>query len=75
MPMYIVNRNAQFDTGDHEVHVTPRSACTSPRYPTSANQESLDFHNSCHGAVYEAKRRGYATANGCAYCSPACHTG
>ncbi len=72
MPNYIVNRNAQAN-GDNEVHVTPRSSCYSPRYPAPENQESLGSHASCHGAVQEAKRRGYK-ADGCYYCSPACHT-
>jgi hypothetical protein len=75
VPNYIVNKNAQWDTGDHEVHVTPRSSCASPRYPESQNQEPLGFHASCHGAVQGAKLRGYRTANGCAYCASACHTG
>lgn len=74
MPNFIVNRNAQFDTGDHEVHLTPRSSCSSPRYPAPENQEALGSHTTCHGAVQEAKRRGYVKANGCAYCSPSCHT-
>jgi hypothetical protein len=42
MPNYIVNRNAQFDSGDHEVHVTPGSACKSPRYPTG-----MDLTDKC----------------------------
>ena len=75
MPNYIVNKNAQYDTGDHEVHVTPRSACSSPRYPQVENQESLGFHATCHGAVQQAKQRGYRTANGCYYCANQCHTG
>ena len=75
MPDYIVNTNAQFDSGDHEVHVAPQYLCSSPRYPAPQNRESLGYHVSCHGAVAEAKRRGYRTANGCYYCSNYCHTG
>ena len=74
MPYYIVNQNAQFDSGDHEVHLTPRASCTSPRYPEPQNQVELGFHTTCQEAVREAKRRSYATANGCAYCSSTCHT-
>jgi hypothetical protein len=74
MPNYIVNRNAQ-PNGDHEVHLTPRSECTSPDYPAPHNQEGLGSHSSCHSAVAEAKQRGYQTANGCYYCSRPCHTG
>lgn len=74
MPFYIVNKNAQ-SNGDHEVHVKPRGFCSSPRYPAWHNQEDLGFHVSCHGAVREAKRLGYRTADGCYYCSRPCHTG
>ena len=73
MPFYIVNKNAQ-SNGDHEVHVKPRESCSSPGYPAWHNQEDLGFHTSCHGAVREAKRRGYRTADGCYYCSRPCHT-
>ena len=58
MPNYIVNKNAQYDTGDHEVHVTPRSSYSSPRYPELHNQEALGIYSTCYGAVLEAKRRG-----------------
>lgn len=74
MPDYIVNKNAQYDSGDHEVHVADRSACTSPRYPEPQNREPLGSFLSCVGAVQEAKRRGYRTANGCYYCAKPCHT-
>ena len=73
MPNYIVNSNAQ-SNGDNEVHVTPQSNCSSPRYPAGNNQVWLGWFTSCHGAVTEAKRRGYS-ANGCYYCSRSCHTG
>lgn len=74
MPYYIVNSNRQ-SNGDYEVHLTPRWSCSSPRYPNSENQVSLEFHTTCHGAVREAKRLGYGSANGCFYCAHACHTG
>lgn len=75
MPSYIVNKNAQFGSGDYEVHVTPRSSCRSPRYPQPENQASLGYHETCSTAVLKAKRLGYQTADGCAYCAAACHTG
>jgi len=75
MPSYIVNRNAQFNSGDHEVHVSPQSSCRSPQYPEPHNQEFLGVFPTCHDAVREAKRRGYAKANGCYYCANPCHTG
>jgi hypothetical protein len=34
----------------------------------------LGDHLACYTAVALAKRT-YSTANGCAYCSPLCHTG
>ena len=74
MPNYIVNKNAQ-SNGDHEVHETPRSSCTSPWYPEPQNQVELGWHVSCSGAVTKAKFLGYTMANGCYYCSRSCHTG
>ena len=68
MASYYVNKNAQ-SNGDHEVHTT--TGC-----PTPANQENrlpLGDFASCHDAVLEAKKH-YAQSNGCANCSPACHT-
>ncbi len=74
MPYYIVNKNAQ-SNGDNEVHVTPRSSCSSPLYPNPENQVHLGYHSTCHGAVQAAKNLGYRRANGCYYCANACHTG
>lgn len=68
MPYYCVNMNAQ-PNGDHEVHDT--GTCT--RLPFPSNQLNLGFHTNCFSAVQQAKRT-YSTANGCAYCCPACHT-
>lgn len=69
MPNYCVNMNAQ-SNGDHEVHDT--GSCT--RLPLASNRMDLGYHASCAGAVQQAKKS-YSTANGCAYCSPACNTG
>lgn len=68
MPRYYVNKNAQ-ENGDHEVHQT--EVC-----PTPADEENrlyLGDFPSCHGAVEEAKKH-YAQSDGCANCSPDCHT-
>lgn len=70
MPNYCVNSNAQ-SNGDHEVHDL---ASTKGCLPSARNQVSLGYFGSCTGAVTEAKRRGYSTANGCAYCAAACNT-
>ena len=66
MGSYYVNKNAQ-DNGDHEVHV---KGCS--YFPGSENAERLGDFSSCHPAVEEAKKRGYK-ADGCRYCSNACH--
>lgn len=69
MPRYCVNKNAQ-SNGDHEVH----NVETCNNLPLSQNQLDLGYHTDCKGAVREAKKT-YSTANGCAFCSPACNTG
>lgn len=68
MPNYYVNTNAQ-PNGDHEVHV---DNCTQGALPQ--NRRQLGQHLNCQSAVMQAKMI-YRTANGCAYCSSACHTG
>ncbi len=68
MPRYYVNKNAQTN-GDHEVHQT---VCPTPA--DEMNRLYLGTFTSCYGAVVEAKKH-YAQSNGCANCSPACHTG
>ncbi len=65
MAQYVVNTVSQAN-GDHEVHV---EGCT--YFPASVIE--LGDHSFCHTAVAQAKLF-YATANGCYYCSPACHT-
>lgn len=67
MAGYYVNRTAQAN-GDHEVH---RDGCY--WLGLVINPEYLGDHFTCYPAVTEARRRGYH-ANGCAHCSPACHT-
>jgi hypothetical protein len=63
---YYVNRVAD-DNGDHEVHVQ-----TCHKLPF--NRIDLGDHSSCRPAV-QAARSYYSTADGCALCSPACHSG
>lgn len=65
---YYVNNRSQAN-GDHEVHQSV--GCPFPAAPQ--NQVSLGDHPNCSSAVRSARTM-YATANGCAYCSPACHT-
>lgn len=67
MPNYVVNDNAQ-NNGDHEVHTTE---C--PYFPKIVSYTSLGWHADCHSAVREAKKY-YNQSNGCATCSPSCHT-
>lgn len=67
MARYYVNTNAQAN-GDHEIH---RSECL--YMPEPANRKYLGDFSNCHDAVREAKKT-YPTADGCYYCSPACHT-
>ncbi len=68
MPRYYVNKNAQAN-GDHEVHQTV--VC-----PTPADEENrlyLGDFGSCRDAVRAAKKH-YPQSDGCANCSPDCHT-
>lgn len=65
---YYVNNNAQAN-GDHEVH---KAGCY--WLSVAASTTYLGQFPSCHGAVAQA-RLTYPTANGCATCSPDCHTG
>lgn len=65
MARYVVNTVSQAN-GDHEVHV---EGCT--YFPTYLIE--LGDHAGCHSAVAQAQGY-YGTANGCAFCAPACHT-
>lgn len=65
---YYVNKNSQ-PNGDHEVHA---GTCT--RLPLEHNRQYLGLFQNCSAAVTEAKKT-YPKANGCYYCSNACHTG
>lgn len=65
--IYYVNKNPQFNW-DHEVHTN-----TCSRLPEPANRINLWEHTSCKTAVQEEKKY-FPQANGCYYCSNACHT-
>lgn len=67
MASYYRNRNAQLN-GDHEVH---REGCG--WMPAQANQHYLGEFDNCFQAVAVAKSFD-PSADGCAYCSPSCHT-
>ena len=68
MARYYVNKNEQ-SNGDHEVH---EDICR--WMPEPANRLFVGDHTSCVPAVAAAKKY-YPQSNGCAHCSPPCHTG
>jgi hypothetical protein len=69
MPQYCVNENAQAN-GDHEVHnVTANKTCL----PALSNRRNLGEQTDCWAALDAAKRH-FDDVDGCAYCTPACHT-
>lgn len=67
MPSYYMNENAQWN-GDHEVHI---AGCS--WMPAAHNRRYLGEHYSCVSAVATARIYD-PRADGCAYCSPACHS-
>ena len=67
MSLYYVNKNVQ-SSGDHEVH---KHGCS--RMPLTENRIYLGDFSSCTPAVKKAKEY-YSTADGCFYCSTACHS-
>ena len=67
MARYYVNKNAQTG-GEHEVH---RFGCA--WLPAPENRIYLGDFGSCRPAVTEARKH-YSQVDGCAHCSPACHT-
>ena len=67
MPNYCVNDNAQ-PTGEHEVHDTAKYC---PHRPTTCR--NLGRHENCRDAV-QAARAIYNNVDGCAFCTPECHT-
>ncbi|MDO9520610.1 MAG: hypothetical protein Q7L19_10400 [Pseudohongiella sp.] len=69
MARYCVNKNAQ-PNGDHEVH-NLSTGCS--KLPLSGNQLFLGDYSTCSAAVVAAKKI-YSRSDGCAYCSPACHS-
>ncbi len=70
MAHYVVNKNAQPDTGDHEVHnLNVANECL----PDPENRLDLGDHPNCQSAVTEAKQH-FSDSNGCKFCAPQCHT-
>jgi hypothetical protein len=67
MDRYYVNDTAQRN-GDHEVH---KSTCN--WLLQAIRKTDLGHHSTCASAV-QAARRIHTQVNGCAYCSPQCHT-
>ena len=65
---YYVNNNAQ-NSWDHEVH---RTWCV--YLPLIVSKTYLGDYESCWPAKAKGKTI-YASSDGCAYCSSACHTG
>jgi len=65
---YYVNTQAQYN-GDHEVHQA--TGCPTPA--AAQHQKDLGDHPNCQSAVRAAKQY-YTQTNGCAHCSPTCHT-
>lgn len=61
MPSFCVNKNAQPNTGDHEVHdLASQKGCL----PDLENRLDLGWHPSCREAVTAAKQH-YSDSNGC----------
>jgi len=69
MAQYWVNKSVG-TTADHEVH---KEGCA--WMPAAQNRGYLGDFATCQPAVAEAKRQGYAKANGCIHCAAACHVG
>ena len=67
MAKYYVNQASQAN-GDNEVH---KDGCY--WLSKAISKKFLGEFYSCSGAVTEAKKT-YSKANGCATCSPECHT-
>jgi len=65
---YWVNDNAQSGSNDHEVH---RDGCV--WLPKIVSKTYLGDFSNCQEAVRKA-RTVYRDSNGCATCSPQCHT-
>ncbi len=71
MAEYIVNKNAQEGSGEHEVHDLSFGC---PHLPNPENQYSLGNHSDCSVPVAKANMI-YPPSNGCFYCCKKCHTG
>ncbi len=66
---YYVNTKPQTDSeGEHEVHT---GDC--PKLPGTLSRKYLGYYDNCQEAVEKAKEH-YDEVDGCAICSPDCHT-
>ena len=65
MDNYYVNNKAQ-PTGEHEVH---KEGCSC----LPSDKTYLGIYSNCQDAVKEAKKH-YSNVDGCAFCTPDCHT-
>lgn len=70
MTSYVVNKEAQSQSGDHEVHDL---ASTKGCLPSPENQLFLGNFMTCAEAIREA-RKYFSDVDGCAHCAAACHT-
>lgn len=68
MTRYYVNDNPQPVSRDHEVH---KDGCS--WLALIVSKTYLGMYDNCRDAVRKA-RTIYTDSNGCAYCSPTCHT-
>ena len=66
---YYVN-DSEDRRGLHEVH---NENCS--WLPQIVSKTYLGHFSNCANAVREAKRNHYPKSDGCAHCSPECHTG
>lgn len=68
MPRYYLNTNTD-KNGNHEVH---QKGCY--WLTLVADPVNLGDHLNCHHALMAARLLGYANVDGCAHCSPDCHS-
>lgn len=72
MPFFVLNRKPQPE-GEYEVHDLSANCIYLPAKP---NMIHLGPHESCHGAVSEARLRFLdKRINGCFYCCNECNKG
>lgn len=65
---YVNDRPQKTSRGEHEVHTE-----TCPYLPQIVSKTYLGEHSICQLALLEAGKK-YINVDGCATCSPSCHT-